>query len=115
MGISDRIDQLHIDPHLVVRLLHTAFENVHHPKLLRDFAQIRRHSFEPLGRRPRDHLQVGDLRESGEYFILHTFREKRISFFFAQIIEWQYRDRFCRQLGASRTGIIPGRVTADKE
>ena len=93
MGVSDRIDQLHIDPHLVVRLLHTPFENVHHPELLRDLTQIGRHGLEPLGRSPRDHFQVGDLRQPRQNFILNAFRKKRISLFLAQIVEWEDGDR----------------------
>ena len=40
MRVGQRIDQLHIDAHLIVRFLHAAFEDVHDSELFCDLAQI---------------------------------------------------------------------------
>ena len=40
MGIGLRVNQLHIDPHLIGRFLHATLKNVRYAKLLRDLAQI---------------------------------------------------------------------------
>ena len=42
MGIGLRVNQLHIDPHLIGRFLHATLKNVRYAKLLRDLAQIPR-------------------------------------------------------------------------
>ena len=42
VGIGLRVNQLHIDPHLVGRFLHATLKNVRYAKLLRDFREIAR-------------------------------------------------------------------------
>ena len=39
MRVGRGLDQLHVDPHLVVGFLHAAFEDVRHAELLRDLAE----------------------------------------------------------------------------
>ena len=92
MRVAHRIDELHIDAHLIVRFLHAAFENVHHPELLRDVAQIRWRALESLGRRARNNLEVCHFRQSGKNFVLHAFSEIGVVGIATEIIERQDRD-----------------------
>ena len=39
VGIGLRVNQLHIDPHLIGRFLHATLKNVRYAKLLRDLAR----------------------------------------------------------------------------
>ena len=39
MGIGQSVDQLHIHPHLIVRFLHAAFDDVRDAELLRDLRE----------------------------------------------------------------------------
>ena len=78
MRVGQRVDQLHIDPHLVVHFLNAAFEDVRYIELFCDVTQVGRRAFEFLGRRARDHFQVSDLCQPCEDFILHALCEKRI-------------------------------------
>ena len=50
MRIGQRINELHIDAHLIVRFLHAPFENVRDTELLRDLGKIIRSAFEMLRR-----------------------------------------------------------------
>ncbi len=61
MRIGLSIDQLHAHPHLIVHFLDAAFEDVRYIELFCDLTQISRRALEFLGRRARDHFQVGDL------------------------------------------------------
>ena len=45
MGVVQRVDQLHINPHVIGRFLDATFENICHPKLLGNLAQIVRRAF----------------------------------------------------------------------
>ena len=40
MGIGLRVNQLHIDPHLVGRFLYATLKNVGYSKLLRDLGRL---------------------------------------------------------------------------
>ena len=42
VGIGLRVNQLHIDPHLIGRFLHATLKNVRYSKLLRDLGEIAR-------------------------------------------------------------------------
>ena len=94
MRVRHRIDQLHVDPHLIVRFLDTAFENVQDAKLLRDVRQILRRALELLRRGPRNDFQVRYLRQPRQDLVLHAFGEKSVVGIAAEIVEWQNRDRF---------------------
>ena len=75
MRVGARIDQLRVDPHLVPRPLHTAFEQMRHAELLPDLAQIaRRVALVIHHRGAADHFQVGYLARVGQDLILHARR-----------------------------------------
>src|SRR6266852_1286671 len=57
---------------LISCLLHCAFENVRDAKLLRYFGKIGRSTFVTLRGSARDHLEVGDLRQSRENLFLNA-------------------------------------------
>ena len=80
MRVVERIDELHVYPHLVIRFLHAALHDMHHAKLLRDFTQIGRRALEPLRRCARDDFQIRHLCQPGQNFILHAFGEVGIRF-----------------------------------
>ena len=80
------------DPHLLVRFLDAAFENVRHVELLRDLAQIGRRAFVSLRRGARNHFEVGDLGEAREDFILDAFGKIGVRFIFAQVFKWKNGD-----------------------
>ena len=61
MGIGLRVNQLHIDPHLVGRFLHAALKNVRYAKLLRDLGEIARFALILLRGRARNYFQICDL------------------------------------------------------
>jgi hypothetical protein len=84
MRVGQRINELHIDAHLVVRFLHAAFENVRHAKLLRDLGEIVRRAFEMLRRCARNYFQIGHLGQAGKDFILHAFGEVSVALVFTQ-------------------------------
>ena len=85
-----------------------------------------------LRRGTRDHLEVGDLGQPGEDFILHPFTKVRIVWIATEIIEWKDGNRFlwnclaCSRLalkarprlrlryGSRRWGILRA-VTSDKK
>ena len=48
VGIGLRVNQLHIDPHLIGRFLHATLKNVRYAKLLRDLGEIARFALIPL-------------------------------------------------------------------
>ena len=78
------IDQLRAYPHAATGPLHTAFQNMRDPELLRDVTQIAPDAaLVLLHRGAADHLEVGDFCEVGEDFIGHTLGEERIFFFVA--------------------------------
>lgn len=99
MRVGRRVNELHIHPHLIVRLLHAPFENVHHTELLRDLRQIIGRALETLRRGTRDHFQIGHFGQAREDFILHAFGEIGVLRVATEIIEWQHRDRFLRDRG----------------
>ena len=54
MPVGHRINELHIDAHLIVRFLYAAFKNVHYPELLRDVTQVRWRTLKTLRRSAGD-------------------------------------------------------------
>src|SRR5205807_2215415 len=72
-------------------------------------------ALESLCRCTRNHFQLGDLRQSRQNFVLNAFAEIRVLRIAAEIFKRQHRDRFCRQLVASRTGGISARVASDEK
>jgi hypothetical protein len=88
------IDQLHIDAHSIARFLDAAFENVSHAKLFRDLRQILGRAFITKGRCAGNHLQIPDLRETRENFVLNAFGEIDVRLVLAQGSERQDGNRF---------------------
>jgi hypothetical protein len=116
MRVRERVDQLHIDPHLIVHFLHAAFENVQRTELLRDIGQILGRTLEFLRRRARNYFQVRNFCQTGENFILHAFGEKGVVGIATQIIERQHRDRFRGQfIGLRRRCFTSSAVASQKE
>ena len=75
MLVGGGTDQLHIHVHGVGDFLHAAFDDIGDAELLTDFAQVVRRAFVLLSRGSGDHLQVGNLREASEDFVLNPFGE----------------------------------------
>jgi hypothetical protein len=75
MRVIQRIDQLHIDAHLIGRLLHAALQDIRDPQLFGDFAQIIRRALIFLGGRSRDDLEIANLGQARQNFVLHAFAE----------------------------------------
>ena len=115
MRVGHRVDQLHIDAHLIVRFLHAAFEDMHDSELFRDLRQVVGRALEALRRGARDDFQVGYLGETCQDFLLHAFGEISVVGVATEIIERQHRDRFCRQFRLSSTGGISARVASEEK
>src|SRR5438477_385874 len=95
MRVIACIDQLRINAHAIGCALHAALEHMRHSKLFADFAQIAFYAALIMHHaRAADHLQVGDLRQVSEYFVLHTIGEIGVLLLVAEILERQYRDAF---------------------
>ena len=80
MVVARYIDQLHVDPNAAARFLHASLEHVGNAELAADFRQILRPAAIALGRGPRDHLQIADLGQPGQNFVLDTVGKIRVSF-----------------------------------
>ena len=95
VGISLRVDQLRIYPHPIGDALHAAFQQMSYAELLTDLAQIPHHSAPVLHHAgAADHLQVRDLGQISQDFILHTIGKVFVLFFLTQVFEGQHGDRF---------------------
>src|SRR5437762_1962345 len=106
MRVIACIDQLRINAHAIGCALHAALEHMRHSKLFADFAQIAFYAALIMHHaRAADHLQVGDLRQVSEYFVLHTIGEIGVLLLVAEVFERQYRDAF---LGNRSTGWTSG-------
>ena len=92
MRIVGGFDQLHVHPHRVAALLHAAFQDVRHAKLAGDLGQVFRRALVMLGRGARDHLQIGDLRQAGQDFVLDAVGKVGVLLVAAQVLERQDRD-----------------------
>src|SRR6266571_5375628 len=93
MRVAQGIDQLHIHPDGVTRLLYAPFENVCHTELLCDVADISRFVSKLLCRSTRDHFEVTDLRQPGEDLILDAFAKISVIRIVTQVLEGQNGDR----------------------
>src|SRR5215831_2957966 len=92
LGIGLRIDQLHIDPHLIRRFLDATLKNVRHAELLRDLGEVTRLALVPLRRRARNNSQIRDLSEARQNLLLNTVAKEGVLSVITQILEWQYGD-----------------------
>src|SRR3546814_1138157 len=75
--VGVRVDQLHGDPHLVAGPLHGAIDDVGHAQLAADLAQVLGVRAVLLGGGARDHLEVTDVRQPGQDFVLRS-EERRV-------------------------------------
>src|SRR6476646_9824749 len=87
-------DQLDIDMHRVARLLHTPFQDVRHPELLRNFGKVPRAARVARSRDARYYLERSYLCQLGQNFVLYALREVGIRFLVAQIRKGENRDGF---------------------
>jgi hypothetical protein len=87
MGIIGCLDQLDVHAHGVAALLHASFQNVGDPKLLGDFGQVFRRAFVLLRRSARDHLQIRDLGQAGQDFLLNAVGKVRVRFVLTPVFE----------------------------
>ena len=90
------VNELDIHPHLVVRFLHAALEDVRYPELAGDLREIVRRTFEMLRRSAGDDFQVRNFRQPGQDFVLDALREVSVRFVFAAVFKRQDGDRFFR-------------------
>ena len=94
MFVGRSANELSVNAHLVTSLLHTAFEDVCHPKLTRNLRQVARPRTIMLRRSARDDLERGDLRESSQDLVLNAHGEVGVFLVAAQVFKWQNRDGF---------------------
>ncbi len=75
------VDQLHVDADSICVSLHAALEQVGYAKLLCNFAHVSGiTAFVEHHARAADHLQIRDLRQVGQDFILHAVGEVSVLF-----------------------------------
>src|SRR6266700_5853728 len=101
MRIGRGVNQLHVHPDLIGRLLHAAFENVCYTKLLGDLRQIVRRTLEMLSGRARDDFQIGNLCQSRQDFFLYAIGKVSIVRVATEVLERQYCDALFRNGGSS--------------
>src|SRR5205823_10357652 len=81
MRIVASVNQLRVDSHLVPNPLDTAFQHVSNTQRLPNFSEVTRgRGLVLVYTGAADHLQIGDLGQIGENFILNAVGEKRVLF-----------------------------------
>ena len=101
MGIIGCFDQLHVHAHGVAALLHASFQDVGDAKLPGDLGQIFRRAFVMLRGCARDHLQIRDLGQARQNFLLDAVGKVGVGFVFAPVFKRKHRDAFFRRSGAA--------------
>ena len=96
MVVARCINQLHVDADAAARFLHAALEDVGNTELATDFRQILRPAAIALGRGPRDHLQIADLGQPGQDFVLDTVGKIGVVLVGAKVFKRQDGDGFGR-------------------
>src|SRR5262245_2792109 len=96
-----------------MRFLDAAFEDMFDVQFLGDLTQIIGSALVFLSRGARDNLQVSDLREPGQNFVLDAVGEVGVRFFIAQILEGKNRNRLSRD--ASFPEGVRGAEAAEKK
>ena len=99
--VGPGIDQLSVDAHPIAGPSHRAFQDVSDPELLADLPQIARARPVLPNRSSADHLEVGDLRKTGENIVLDAVREVHVLQIVAKIFERQDGDAFLRRVNRS--------------
>ena len=84
MSIRARVNQLSADFHAIADALHGAFENVCDPELVRDLANVPCPYIPVLHhRRPADYLEIADLGQVRQDFILNPIGKVSVLFLIA--------------------------------
>ena len=93
--IGPGIDQLRVHPHFVAGALHAAFQEMRHPELLADLAQVARGAALVLHHTgAADHFQVRHFRQRGQNLVLHAIGEKDVVRIAAHVVERKHGDAF---------------------
>ncbi len=98
-----------------LRALHTSFEKVGDTSCSPDLAQVAHRAAAILhDARAADHLEISDLRQVGQDFVLHAIGKIGVRFLLAQVLEGQHGDALFRNgrggLPGLRRGFgLPGR------
>src|SRR5690242_13330639 len=110
MRIAGRFDELHVDTHRVATLLHTSFQKMSDAKLFCYLRQILRRALVMLRRCPRNDLEIGDLGQARQNFVLNAFGKITVRFVVAEILKRQHGDGFVWSwVGPSPNSILFGR------
>ena len=95
MGIGAGVDELRVDPQMIARPLHAAFEEMRDAELLPDLPRVAGFtSLVRAGGGAADHFEIGDFGQIGENFILDARRKVGVLLVVAQVLEGQHRDAF---------------------
>ena len=92
MRIGLRVNQLHTDPHLVGRFLHTTLKNVGYAKLLRDLGKIARFVLIALRGSARNHFQIRDASQPGQDLLLDTISEVSVIRIGTEVLKGKHSD-----------------------
>src|SRR4030095_2533843 len=90
--IGLRVNQLHIDPHLVARFLHATLKNIRYAKLLRDLGEILRLALIALRGSARNYFQICDAGQSRQDLLLDTISQVGVIRIGTEVLKWKYRD-----------------------
>ena len=101
-------------------LLHAALEDVSDTEFLRDLGQVRRSTFVPQSGRARNNLEIADLRQAGEDFVLDSLGEIFVRLVFTQGGEGQNGDAFLQSsspdsVASKKRRRIPGGELKEKQ
>src|SRR5439155_164827 len=94
MGIGLRVNQLHIDPHLIGRFLDAALKDVRYTKLLRGFAEIPWFALIALRGSVRNYFQICDLSQPRQDFLLNAVRKIGVIRIATEVFKGQHGDAF---------------------
>jgi hypothetical protein len=97
VGICLRVNQLHIDPHLIARFLHATLNNVRYSKLLGDLGEIARFLIVPRGS-AGNYFQVRDASQSGQDLLLDAVGEISVIWVGTEIFKRQNCDSVCYRM-----------------
>src|SRR5687767_8938753 len=92
MLVRLRFDELDVDADAVADFLDAAFDDVRDSELPRDLRQLFRPGAISVRGSARNHLQVSDLGQAGNDFVLDAIGEIGVRLVFAEIFEWEHRN-----------------------
>src|SRR5208337_1416875 len=85
---------MHVDPHLIASLAHTALEQIADTEFFADLCRALVCSFHGTDRRVRSHVDALNFRELGGNFIRHAIAEISAVRLRAEVLQRQYGDRW---------------------